>query len=49
MIFTTFLVVIFSILFGMYMGVRWAKGDDVYIDISRFACKLKRFIKKMFS
>ncbi|MGI6225711.1 MAG: hypothetical protein ACOYJ1_05575 [Peptococcales bacterium] len=49
MIFTTFLVVIFSILFGMYLGFRWAKGDDIYLDLSKGVYKIKRFIRKVFS
>lgn len=49
MIFSTFIVVIFSILFGMYLGFRWARGDDIYIDLSNFFLRVKRNLKKIFN
>ncbi|NLT94674.1 MAG: hypothetical protein GXW85_03945 [Clostridia bacterium] len=49
MIFSTFLVVIFSILFGMYLGFRWAKGDDIYLDLTNFFSRIKRTLKRILS
>jgi len=49
MIFSTFLVVVFSILFGMYLGFRWARGDDIYLDLSKIFSKIKRIAKRIFS
>ncbi|MDK2823110.1 MAG: hypothetical protein PWQ67_1157 [Clostridia bacterium] len=47
MIFSTFMVIIFSILFGMYLGFRWAKGEDLYGDMSILVFKVKKFLKKI--
>jgi len=49
MIFSTFLVVIFSILFGMYLGFSWAKGEDIFFELSRLFTRVKFFIKKIVS
>jgi len=47
MIFSTFLVVIFSILFGMYLGFKWARGEDFSRDIGGVFFKIKKILRKI--
>jgi len=47
MIFSTFLIVILSILFGMYLGFKSARGEDIYKDMTKLTSKIKKFLRKI--